>query len=482
MLSLPLLLEPAQDRHTVRVGHASASCPPSARVRNAGANVPQRLQPQLLLARAGRPSSGCSRRRRSASRESATIAAAARARVACCVAAARRDAPRCSAAQVRSATGRERYSAWFADERDGVIYFGLSPFWTEMRAHGGDRDRRPARAQRAPDRPLRARPRSGSCRCSSRGRPGRRLALVGLGRARAPERLDLLHDLLRGDGPRAAGTGEVEHFDALGHGLNEIALGPNGESLRHALRLGRPERAARRGDGALVEISPEGELVREVPLHARDGAFTRAQERRGRSDLGRGLAERRRDRAGRRGRRSRPSTSARDLARARAARRAARAHVRRASTATAAASSSRTTRASARAAWLRGGRELARVDLGPRERARLRAGRPLRRRRHAAIAFWSGRVELLRETNGDGSTRASTLEKPERLLSQPALFYSAFLGAERRATRHSTVTPRSCAARSPRSASLPRASGPPAGRSAASGLPAPPTPRARPRA
>src|SRR5258705_5477239 len=32
--------------------------------------------------------------------------------------------------------GPERYSAWFADERDGVIYFGLSPFWTELHASG----------------------------------------------------------------------------------------------------------------------------------------------------------------------------------------------------------------------------------------------------------------------------------------------------------------------------------------------------------
>ena len=32
----------------------------------------------------------------------------------------------------------ERYCAWYADARDGVLYFGAAAFWSAMRAHGND--------------------------------------------------------------------------------------------------------------------------------------------------------------------------------------------------------------------------------------------------------------------------------------------------------------------------------------------------------
>src|SRR5262245_20637123 len=68
-------------------------------------------------------------------------------------------------------------------------------------------------------------------------------------------------------------TGDVERFAELGTGLNEIAVGPNGNLYVTRYGAADPkERAAR--DGALVELSPGGALVREVTLHARDGAFT----------------------------------------------------------------------------------------------------------------------------------------------------------------------------------------------------------------
>ena len=98
----------------------------------------------------------------------------------------------------------------------------------------------------------------------------------------------------------------------------------------------------------------------------------------------------------------------------------------------------------------------------------------------AAIAFWSGRVELVRErTPGQyTSTRRATSRSPPTACDaeHPALFYSAF--AEPDGRLRDTVLRRDDR---PRSAALERAVLRLA-RSAASDLPARPTPPARPRA
>ncbi|MFI5315096.1 MAG: hypothetical protein ACHQ6T_05315 [Myxococcota bacterium] len=166
--------------------------------------------------------------------------------------------------------GQERYSAWFADERAGVIYFGLSPFWTAMRAHGGD----PRADLLEP-----------SAHLIGRFDTERGQFLPPLvARRPGPDSASSVWDVLAHPngwiyyttyfeemGRVRPGMGDVEHFDALGTGLNEIALGPDGNLYVTRYGAGRG-RAAQ--DGALVVVSPEGRLLRETRLHARDGAVT----------------------------------------------------------------------------------------------------------------------------------------------------------------------------------------------------------------
>ena len=164
--------------------------------------------------------------------------------------------------------GDERYSAWFADERDGVVYFGLSPFWTELWRTGD-----PAADRRHAGPHLIG-----------------RFALATesflpplVARAEAPDVKSSVWDVLAHPngwvyyttffeemGRVHPDTGAVERFDALGLGLNELAVGPDGAV--YATRYGSKE-----ADGALVVLEPDGKLRREIRLHAQDGAFTAAK-------------------------------------------------------------------------------------------------------------------------------------------------------------------------------------------------------------
>jgi hypothetical protein len=165
----------------------------------------------------------------------------------------------------------ERYSAWLADERDGVVYFGLSPFWTALWATGD-----PTADLRVPGAHLVGR----FDLASESFLP----ALVA--REAGPDVRSSVWDVLAHPngwvyyttfyeemGRVRPATGEVEHFPALGRGLNELALGPRGEIYvtRYGSGLDDPKRT---GDGALVVVSETGSKLDEVPLHARDGAVT----------------------------------------------------------------------------------------------------------------------------------------------------------------------------------------------------------------
>jgi hypothetical protein len=148
----------------------------------------------------------------------------------------------------------ERYCAWYGDERDGVLYFGAAPFWSAARARGGD-------------------PRADLLH------PGPQLvARFDLRRWRFLPSLDLspvgsqagVWDVLAHPNGRVYFTdyfgragyvepegGRVERFDALGQGLNELALGPEGSLL--VTRYGSDGDAA----GSVMRIDADGALVAE---------------------------------------------------------------------------------------------------------------------------------------------------------------------------------------------------------------------------
>ena len=167
--------------------------------------------------------------------------------------------------------GGERYSAWFADEQAGVVYFGLSPFWTALWATGD-----PKADLRVPGAHL-----IGRFDLASES-----FLPPLVARAAGPDVRASVWDVLAHPngwvyyttfyeemGRVRPATGEVEYFPALGRGLNELALGPEGQIYvtRYGSGLDAPERA---GDGGLVVVSEDGRKLRETTLHARDGAVT----------------------------------------------------------------------------------------------------------------------------------------------------------------------------------------------------------------
>jgi len=321
--------------------------------------------------------------------------------------------------------GSERYSAWFGDERAGVIYFGLSPFWSALRAHG-----EPTADLDEP-----------SAHLIGRFDTEREKFLPPLVATQpGPDSRSSVWDVLAHPngwvyyttyfeemGRVRPGLGDVEYFKALGTGLNEIALGPD-QNL-YVTRYSGAAHAKASRDGSVVEISPEGALLREQTLSARpdavtapkslavdplsgevwvnadvigrDGAVTFAtfhlapdltvkEKHAGSPELlfvsfdgdGRGFFVE--DRAG-------------EL-------------------------------------WLRvvrEGKAVDELDLGPRAPADFAQDIHFAANGAAAIAFWSGRVELVRQTPSGLQHAALQLDKPPECAGpgQNAVFYSAFLGA-----------------------------------------------------
>jgi hypothetical protein len=156
----------------------------------------------------------------------------------------------------------ERSCAWFGDVRGPVLYFGVSAFWSALRGSGGD--------------PM-----------ADLATPGPRwIGRFDLARERflAPLVLEPagaasgVWDVLAHPNGRVyfttyfdlAGSvdpasGEVERFAAAGLGLNELALGENGEIL--VTRYGLGEDAT----GALVVLSERGEVLAEHTLASAPG-------------------------------------------------------------------------------------------------------------------------------------------------------------------------------------------------------------------
>lgn len=323
--------------------------------------------------------------------------------------------------------GEERYSAWFADERDGVIYFGLSPFWTELRAHGGD-----ATADLLEP----------SAHLIGRFEIERERFLPPLvARRPGPDSRSSVWDVLAHPngwiyyttyfeemGRVRPGMGDVEHFDSLGTGLNEIALGP--DRNLYVTRYGSGTTGVRaNADGSVAVVSPEGLLLREQSLHARDGAMT-APKSLGVDPLS-GDVWLNADVIAPDGRVSFAAfhlgPDLQLIARLDAPPelmfvafdRAGRGFF----------VEDRNGRVELRVT--RAGAELARLDLGARAPADFAQDVHFAADGSAAIAFWSGRVELVREANGSYEHAEVRLERPAECATpeQNAVFYSAFLAA-----------------------------------------------------
>jgi cyclohexadienyl dehydratase len=169
-------------------------------------------------------------------------------------------------------SGRERYSAWFADSDGRVLYFGLSPFWELWWERDGD----PTADLEEPGDHLIGR----FDLEASRFLPPLRVRSAG------PDARGSVWDVLAHSNGRvyyttyfeeigwvAADGSEVRWLDGLGRGFNELAEGPDG-SVYVTRYSDAPRAPERRAYGAVVVLTPDGELVREIRLEPEGGAFT----------------------------------------------------------------------------------------------------------------------------------------------------------------------------------------------------------------
>ena len=324
--------------------------------------------------------------------------------------------------------GPERYSSWFADERDGVLYFGLSPFWTELRAHGGD----PTADLLEP-----------SAHLIGRFEIERERFLPPLlARRPGPDSRSSVWDVLAHPngwiyyttyfeemGRVRPGMGDVERFDSLGTGLNEIALGPDGD-LYVTRYGGGADGEPSTDDGSVAVISPDGALLREESLHARDGAVTAPKSIA--VDPQSGEVWLNADVIAPNGKVSftafHLAPDLKVIARSDAPPelmfvafdRGGRGFF----------VEDRNGRVELRVT--RGGAELARLDLGARAPGDFAQDVHFAADGSAAIAFWSGRVELVREAEGKYEHARVNLERPSECAGaqQNAVFYSAFIEAQ----------------------------------------------------
>jgi len=169
-------------------------------------------------------------------------------------------------------SGTERYSAWFGDERGGVLYFGLSPFWTLWWASGGD----PRLDLDAPGDhligrfDLRSRRFLEPLRARSAAEGARSSVWDVLAHSSGRIYYTTFYEEL---GWIASDGSDAKRFPHLGFGFNELAEGPGGRvyATRYA---DAPERESRPSHSAVTVIDPEGALIWETRFErAPDGSF-----------------------------------------------------------------------------------------------------------------------------------------------------------------------------------------------------------------
>jgi hypothetical protein len=170
-------------------------------------------------------------------------------------------------------TGSERYSAWFGDARDGILYFGLSPFWTFWWESGGDprRDLEAAGDELIGRFDLRARAFLPPLRVRAAADGARSSVWDVLVHSSGRIYYTTFFEELGWVAPDGS---EGRRFAHLGRGFNELAEGPGGRvyATRYA---DAPERDERPEFGAVTVIEPDGALVWEARFErAADGTFT----------------------------------------------------------------------------------------------------------------------------------------------------------------------------------------------------------------
>jgi hypothetical protein len=164
--------------------------------------------------------------------------------------------------------GSERSCAWFGDERDGVLYFGVSAFWSALRAAGGDptadlREPGPrwiGRFDLAAERLLPPLELAGGSAATGvwdvLAHPNGRIYFT------------TYFDLAGSVDPA---SGEVRVFRAAGLGLNELALGPDGEVLATRYGFGADSH------GSVVVLAEDGAPLAEHRLRDPPGFRTAAK-------------------------------------------------------------------------------------------------------------------------------------------------------------------------------------------------------------
>jgi hypothetical protein len=324
-------------------------------------------------------------------------------------------------------TGSERYSAWFADSDGHVLYFGLSPFWSLWWSRGRDPladldtpgDHLIGRfdlARREFLSPLRVRTAASGARGSvwdvlvhSNGWIYYTAFTEGVGRV-------------------DPGTGAVERFDAAGAGLNELAEGPEG--LVFVTRYADSPRSDTdgRSGGSLVVLAPDGAVLREVPLPCAPDCIAAAKSVAVDPDSGEAWvnADLFHD-DGRTTYAAYRVTSEGGIVEVRPAppellfgRYDERGRLFRID--------DDSGRLVLRVE--RGGQELARIDLGPREPLDFAQDLHFAADGTAVVAFWSGRVELVVAPDGPRPERRSLRLRFPRECRPPrgrGIVYSAFL-------------------------------------------------------
>ncbi len=156
----------------------------------------------------------------------------------------------------------ERYCAWYGDARGDVLYFGAAPFWSALRAHGGDP--RGDLAAAGPQPVGRFDLRRGQLLAPLEvGGPASRSGVWDV--LAHPNGRVYFTTYFEAMGSVDPSSGEVRRFESLGPGLNELAPGPDGNLLvsRYGVTDGAP--------GALLVFSPDGERIDEFPLDAPPG-------------------------------------------------------------------------------------------------------------------------------------------------------------------------------------------------------------------
>lgn len=159
----------------------------------------------------------------------------------------------------------EHYCAWYGDSDGRTLYVGLSPFWSAMRAAGGDPS---ADLRKAGPSPI------GRFDLSRErwlpplevGQPGSR---SGVWDVYAHDEGQLYFTrYFETSGRVDPRSGRVTRFEAAGHGLNELAPGPQGGVLVSRYGTGTP-----RTNGELLDLDRSGSILARWSLPSPIGFY-----------------------------------------------------------------------------------------------------------------------------------------------------------------------------------------------------------------